>query len=337
MLFPGKQATLLFIFLFTIGNSVLCLGQGITDSTRLEKRLPVLNKKIYFDFPANVIVSPRVTDIMAADPNENRETRIIADWGNKKLVIFAKELFALSGKTLFEDISKVVEPDFDFQRKILTDTDSLLSVLSTPTLFDSTANGILINSLLVKTPDNTVCRVDAFINTAAYSGKDQFISLTENIFKTISKGTRSIRLEPREETCIIQGGIQKFLFKLPRNYFVTIDEKYDFSVFKLNKYRDLTDKNFTSITIYSGFHPSWFHKEYGYTDSNGLKSPGRFLQNNIDWLYFSDIPSNFYLKEQIIPSATIEKGLLLHVALLTNNKDLLPELEKMVAEIKIIN
>ena len=336
MLFPGKQATLLFIILLTIGNSFFCQGQGITDSTRLEKRLPVLNKKIYFDFPANAIVSPRVTDIMAADPNENRETRIIADWVNMKLVIFAKELFALSGKTLFEDISKEVEPDFDFQRKILTDNDSIISVLSTPTLFDSTANGILINSFLVKTPDNTVCRIDAYINPAAYSMKDQFISLTESIFKTISKGTRSINLEPRDETCMIQGGNNKFLFKLPRNYFITIDEKYDFSVFKLTKYRDLTDKNFTSITIYSGFHPSWFHKEYGYTDSNALKTPGRFLQKNVDWLYFSESSSNFYLKEQIIPSETIEKGLLLHVALLTNNKDLLPELEKMVDDIKVI-
>ena len=46
---------------------------------------------------------------MAADPNENKETRIIFDIGNMKLVLFAQELFSLSGDRLFEDISKEEE------------------------------------------------------------------------------------------------------------------------------------------------------------------------------------------------------------------------------------
>ena len=71
------------------------IGQGLADTTLLEKKLSVLNKKVFIDVPANAIVSPRVADIMAADPNENRETRIIADWGKMKLVLFARELYAL--------------------------------------------------------------------------------------------------------------------------------------------------------------------------------------------------------------------------------------------------
>ena len=41
-----------------------------------------------------------------------------------RLVFFAQELFALSGKTLFEDISKEIEPDYEFQRKIIYENDS---------------------------------------------------------------------------------------------------------------------------------------------------------------------------------------------------------------------
>lgn len=336
MKFSIKTSALLLIAFLITSCPIFSQVKGLSDSTRLEKRLSVLNKKVFFNFPAAAIISPRVADIMAADPNENRETRIITDWGNMKLVFFAQELYKLSGKTLFQDISKEVEPDFDFQRKILTDKDSLISVLSTPGLFDSSANGILVNSLLVKTQDNTVCRIDAYINPAAYSRKDDFIRLTENIFKTISKGTRTTNLDPREESYAIAGGINKFLFKIPKNYFVTVDEKYDFSVFKLTNYRDLTDKTFSSITIYTGFHPSWFHKEYGFTDSAAVKTKGRFLQNNVDWLYFADNPNSFYLKEQMIPSDNIEKGLILHIAILSNKKDIMEELAKIIEDIKVI-
>ena len=312
------------------------IGQGLADTTLLEKKLSVLNKKVFIDVPANAIVSPRVADIMAADPNENRETRIIADWGKMKLVLFARELYALSSNTLFEDMSKQVEPDFDFQRKVLADNDSLISVISTPTLFDTSASGILVNSLLIKTQDNSVCRIDAYINPEAYLLKDEFIRLTENIFKTISKGTRTVNLSAREETFTIPGSANKFLFKLPKNYFVTVDEKYDFSVFKLTKYKDLTDKSFSNITLYTGFHPSLFHKDYGFTDSNAVKMNGRFLQNNVEWLYFADNPKSFYLKEQIIPSDNIEKGFLLHIALLSNKKDNIEELTKIIENIKVI-
>ncbi len=330
-----KNALLFFTLLMT-GTAVFSQLTTPADSIRLEKKVSILNKKIFFDFPANATVSPRVADIMAADPNENRETRIIIDWGKMRVVFFAQELFALSDKNLFADISKEVEPDFDFQRKVLIDKDSLIAVLSTPSLFDTASGGILINSLLVKTPDNSVCRIDAYANPDAFASKEDFTRLTENIFRTISKGTRTVDLSPREETFKIPGTTSKFLFKLPRNYFITIDEKYDFSVFKLAKYKDLTDKTFSSITIYTGYHPSLFHKDYGFSDSSALKVKGKFLQNDMEWLSFPDPPKNFYLREQAIPFDNIEKGLIVHIALLSNNKDLMDELTKIAGDIKLV-
>ncbi|MEO6610630.1 MAG: hypothetical protein ABIT05_00805 [Chitinophagaceae bacterium] len=330
-----KNALLFFALLIT-GNVAFSQLNVPADSIRLEKKLSILNKKIYFDFPANATASPRVADIMAADPNENRETRIIADWGKMRVVFFAQELFALSGKNIFADISKEVEPDFDFQRRVLTETDSVISVLSTPALFDTASGGILVNSLLVKTQDNTVCRIDAYVNPDAFASKDDFTRMTENIFRTISKGTRTVNLAAREETYTIPGSSNKFLFKLPKNYFITIDEKYDFSVFKLAKYKDLTDKTFSSITIYTGYHPSLFHKDYGFSDSSAVKVKSKFLQNDVDWLYFPDPPKNFYLREQAIPSDNIEKGLIVHIAMLTNKKDQVDELTKITGDIKLV-
>lgn len=308
---------------------------GLADTTKLEKQISILNNKVFFDFPAKAVNSPRVADIMAADPNINRETRIVYQLGDMKLVFFAQELFALSGANMLADLNKEVEPDFDFQRRTLTDTDSLLTVLSTPSLFDTAATAILVNSLMVKNPDNTVFRIDAYISPEAFSLKDEFTRLTEKVFATIKKGSRRINLAAKEETYKITGTGSTLHFNLPSGYFVTIDEKFDFSVYKITKYKDLTDKSFASITLYTGYHPSFFHTEYGYTDSNAVKVKGQFVKQPVEWLYFKDEAQHFYLKEQKIPADFIDTGMILHVALLSNQKNLLEELTKITDAVSI--
>jgi hypothetical protein len=307
----------------------------LADTTKLEKRISILNNKVSFDFPAKAMNTPRVADIMAADPNINRETRIIYDQGKMRLVFFAQELFALSGPNMLADLSKEVEPDFDFQRKTLTDADSLLTVLSTPSLFDTASNAILVNSLMVKNPDNTVFRIDAYISPDAFLLKDEYTRLTEKVFATITKGTRRINLGAKEETYKIAGTTSSLNFKLPKGYFITIDEKYDFSVYKITKYKDLTDKSFASITLYTGYHPSFFYKEYDYTDSNAVKLKGQFAQKPMEWLFFKDDAQSFYLKEQMMPSDYIDTGMILHVAMLCNKKELMDELVKITEAIRI--
>jgi len=332
MKFSKKSAFILLVIF--LSGATTSFAQS--DTVKLDKHIPILNHKYFFDFPAAAMVSPRVADIMAADPNENKETRIIMDNDKMRLVFFAQELFAHGGSTLFADISGQIEPDFNFQRKVLSDSDSLMAILSTPTLFDSTASAILVNSLMVKSPDNTVSRIDVYINPEAYSKKEEYVKLSEAIFKTIIKGTRRVDLKAREESYKIVGVASNFLFKLPENYYVTVDEKYDFGVFKLTKYRkDLDDTTYTSITIYTGHHPSYFYKEYGYTEDKAVKTKGLFLQNPVDWLYFKDPEQNFYLKEQFVPADAIETGLILHVAMLSNKKEVIDELTKIVEGIKV--
>lgn len=326
----------ILILSFLVENlAALSQVPSFADSTAPGKQLSILNNKYYFVFPSTAKITPRVADIMAADPNINRETRIMLEKGNQKLVFFAQELFALSGKALFEEISKENEPEFNFNRKIIFDEDSVLAILSTPSRFDSASPAILINSLLIKSPDNTVSRVDAFISPEAFPARNEYIKRTEDIFRTISKGIRRVKLEPREESYKIFGTDSKIVFKLPENYYVTVDEKYDFGVFKLNKYKNgITDTSYTGISIYAGHHPSYFHTEYGYSVDKSTKIKGLFLQNPVEWLYFRDDAQSFYLKEQFIQSDFIQQSLVLHVAMLTNKKQVLDELNKIVESIK---
>lgn len=309
----------------------------LADSGNSWKHISILNDKFSFQFPQSSVVSPRVADIMAADPNINRETRVILDRGDMRLVILAQELYALGGKSMFDDISKEVEPEFEFRRKIMVENDSLLGVLSTPTKFDSTSGATLINSLLVRSPDNTVSRVDAFINPAAFQKKDEYVLLTDSIFNSIKKGQRRINLSPKEETYKIFGADSKFSFSLPAGFYVTVDEKYDFGVFRIKKFKNsLVDTVYTGITIYAGHFPSFIHKEYGYTIEKAGKIQGLFLQAPMEWLSINDAAQSFFLKEQFIQGDLVQKDLKFHVAMLTNKKESLNELTRMIEEIKLV-
>jgi hypothetical protein len=329
----------IFVFSLFVTGVLNSYGQGISlsDTTKLDKKISILNDKAFINFPKNAVITPRVADIMAADPNENRETRIFVDNDNRRLVFFAQELFVLGDNKLLAELSKQVEPDFDFERKMLFDNNSVFGVISTPSLFDSTSAAIIVNSLTVKMPDNTVFRIDAFINPEAFSLKEEYVKLTENIFKTFSAGSRKINLNPKEESYKLLGTESKFQFKLPKNYYVTVDEKYDFSVLKLNKFKNsLSDTTYTSVTIYVGRFPTYFHKEYGYTETDAVKTKGLFLQTPVEWLYLKDEAQSFFLKEQFIPSESIYQGLLLHVAMLSNKIEIIEELAKIVEDIKLV-
>jgi hypothetical protein len=203
--------------------------------------------------------------------------------------------------------------------------------------FDSSSGATLINSLLVRSPDKTVTRVDAFINPPAFSSKDEYIALTDSIFSTIQKGNRRISLTPKEETYRIFGTESSFNFKLPAGYFVTVDEKYDFGVFKIKKFKNsLTDTVYSAITIYAGHHPSYIHKEYGYTEEKANKTKGSFLQSPVEWIHVNDKTQSFFLKEKFIPADMVQKDLVFHVAMLTNKKESLDELTKIIESVKLV-
>lgn len=307
----------------------------IPDSSA--RRLAILNEKYSFVFPASAKNMPRVADIMATDPNKNRETRIIFENGDDKLVFFAQELYVISGNNLYPDIQKEKEPEFNFTRQLLAEKDSLVAILSTPQLFDTSNAAILINSLLVRSPDNTVSRIDAFINPQAFDKKEEYRLMAENIFRTIQKEPRRVDLRPKTEVQTIFGTNSKLQFNLPEQYYLTVDEKYDFGVFRINKFKNgISDTTYSGISIYAGRHPNFFHSDYGYKFQQAEKASGQFLQTPVDWMYFKDDAQHFYLKEQVFPVPDIQEGLVLHVALLTNKKSLLEEMKKIIESVKLI-
>ncbi len=320
--------------LILVVNTVFCHAQqAAIGSAALTNKQSILNDRAFFLFPAAAENKARGTDIMSADPNRNTETRIVLDVKDMRMVFFAQELYSICSGSLLSHSLK--DDRDDFKSRVLTERDSLVSVLSTPLTFDTTQNAILVNTLLVKTADNSVFRISAYITPAAFKEKDEFLKLSERVFSSLSKGSRKLNSKARTETWPVYEGAKKFSIAVPNGYIITKDAKYDFEVLKFRKISEIGDTSFTSLIVYTGHHPSYFYTEQGFSSSQAEKIKGNFLDKKVEWLYFKDETRKLYIKEQQVPYDKIGKGTILHVAMLADTPEAITELSTIVGQMKL--
>jgi len=321
---------------FTLGIAVICnsvVSAQTIAGTKLNNRQSILNGKAFFNFPETAANVERQVDIMSAGHNPNEETRIIYTNGKAKLVFFAQELYLVSDKNLFGEVSSDSAYKANFTSKVLTNSDSVFSILSTPLRYDTAQAAIPIKSLLVQTPDSTLFRIDAYINMAAFADIGQYQTLAENVFNTLTKGNRAIKRTERNEKYYLLDSTQSFTFHLPANFCVTVDKAYDFKVFKFHKLRGFNDNVWGDMLIYVGDHPSYVFMDYGLDQRGAQKDSGLFLGKQMNWLLFTDETQGIFLKEQIIPRDDIGVGLRMHVAMVANRQEPFTELTKIEQDV----
>lgn len=322
--------------LFYLLLGLLVLGCLPRADQPLPNRLSLLNDRAQLSFPAAAQASARPTDIMAADANANRETRVVLNEGANRLVFFAQDLYARGDKALITSVLTKKDAASKTTTTVLADDGRLLTVLSTPTTFDASQAAILVNTLTVKTPDNLVFQVGAYINPAAYPRRADYRKLTERVFRTLVAGRRAVPLAAHSETLPIFGTAKKFTFAVPANYGLTVDQKYDFQVFLLRPYAPFGSSAASHLLVYVGRHPSLLYKEYDLTREQLREVPGTFLGQPVKWLTHADAPKHTYLQEQLIAGDAIEPGLLLHVGLVADSPAALSELATVAASVALL-
>lgn len=312
----------------------ISFGQSI-KRLELNNEQSILKDRVYLTFPDSAKNIARPVDIMSHDPNAEKETRIVFDNGDERLVFFAQELFVLANEKLLETLESENDENFVFEYSKIKSGSEVMAIQSIPTKWDDTKGGILINRLTVMTKDSSLIRIDAYINPEAYrEQKEDYINLTKNVFNTIKDGTRLNNLESRTETHKIFGTDKSFVFKLPKNSIIQIDQNYDFQVFRIKTYNRLGESSWKSVSIYTGNHPSYFYPDYGFEDYTENQKT-KFLNEYSDWLYFEDEEKDLYLKEQKIESDNIEKGLFVHIALSGNSSEIVNELTELIEKIEL--
>lgn len=322
------------LLLTLILSSVFCHAQqAAIGSAALTNKQSILNDRAFFLFPASAENKVRSTGIMSAGANMNAETRIVFDVEDMRMVFFAQELYATCSGSLLNHSLK--DDRDDFKSRVLTDSDSLVSVLSTPLSFDTTQKAILVNTLLVKTADKTVFRISAFITQAAFREKNEFLKLSERVFSSLSKGSRKLNSKARTESWPVYDGAKTFSITVPEGYIITKDAGHDFEVLKFRKICEIGDTSFASLMVYTGHHPSYFYTEQGFSISQAEKIKGNFLDRKVEWLYFKDEARRLYIREQQIPYDKLGEGTIVHVAILADKPEAIAELSSIVGQMKL--
>lgn len=327
------QLLLPLIYLLT---GVFLDGSAQSIATeKLPNKLSVLNGRAFFNFPQEAQNSARQVDIMSADCNTNLETRIVYDRRDMRLVFFAQELYAVGDKRLLTQVVTASNDKSKATTKILADNAKTFAILSTPTVFDEKADAILINSLLVKTVNSTIFQIQAYINPAANKKRGEFVALTERVFRSVEAGTRTNNRSAHSEVLDLFEGTKKLKIRLPADYSVTVDQKYDFQVVKFHQYRRFGARDFRTLLVYVGRHPSLMYRNFGFRKEQAKEVDGLFLGQPIRWMTFSDTAKGLYIKEQQVSGAQIEEGLILHVGMKSDQAAALDEMTRIIAGIEL--
>lgn len=300
------------------------------DTLPLDNRQTVLNGKAYVDIPKSMKYEAREANIMSADYNINEETRFVLDIGKMRLVLFATELYTIAN-------DKFLQTTENEHTKILSKKDSLFSIMTIPQRVESGKQAILISSLFVKTSDNTLFRFDAYLNSQGFEYMKDFQALAERIFATIKDGERNNVLSKRIESFPSYINDQyNFVFEIPDNYFVTVDRKYDFEVFKVKKFVPYSEQAvLEQLIIYTGFYPSNIYEDFNLSEQDAKKVKGKLFNQNINWLQFEIKSQSMIVREQKISNDEIQEGLKIHVAMLCSEVECINNLSKMVENIRI--
>lgn len=327
----SKQTFLLALSFFLVQ---FVTSQSIKD-LNLSNKISILNDRIFFNFPDSAAINARSVSIMSHDPNAERETRIIFDRGDQRMVFFAQEIFKLGDGNTYETIKNNQSEKYNYDFSLIDNESGLTAIQSTPTKWDNSLGAILINQLIVLTKDSSMIRIDVYINPAAYNAdKENYIQLSKEVFKTLKNGKRLNELDARKEKHEIFGTKKAFVFDLPANTLIQIDQKYDFQVFRLIFFSTLGDTSWQSISIYTGNHPSFFYPDYDFEEYTE-KQKSDFLNKTVEWLYFANEEQEVYLKEQKIESDNIQEGLIVHIAMTGSSPEIIQQLTKIVEAIQL--
>ncbi|RSK29591.1 hypothetical protein [Hymenobacter metallilatus] len=302
-------------------------GLAQSAAAALPNRLPLLGGRAYLNFPASAVSSARPVDIMSAKPDEQLETRIVLDFDKSRVVFFARELFRLADSHFTEEAARFESGPFTSMPRVIRTTDSVTAVVSLAAHPDTSESAILLQRLLVRTLDNTVFEVDAYVNPAGFQRRTEFDALATAVFNTIQPGRRLLNLQARTETH------DELVFQLPNNYYVSRRHSYDFYVYNIWPLTPLLSTTENRILVYLGNHPSPRYRDERLTPTDAMLTDGRFLGKTIRWMNFSHPQQQLYWREQLVPDALSKQRLGAHVIISSNSPDQLSGLTRVAEAI----
>lgn len=299
-------------------------------------QLSLLNNRFYCTFPDSAKNMARGTNIMSADANENSETRIVYDVGDKRMVFYAEELYLKSVADLETKLKAESTNEFPLTVKRFYNKDSVQCFSLTPATFERNENAILVNSMIVKNADYSLSKLSVYLNPKAFASRAEFDKITAQVFASYKKGDKHLNLNSHTDSFTVLGTKTKLKVKLPKDYIITVDKKYDFEVYKIRKVTSYGSEDQVDLTMYYGFYPSFFNTEFQLEKFKQPDSEVEFMFHKTMWMNFKDDSRHLILREQLFVDDDIQKDAQIHVAMISNNQNLIEECSQIVKDILLV-
>ena len=214
---------------------------------------------------------------LKAQTSNERETSITYKVGSEELVLYARELFCYSKSNLLKDVNTILDIDPDdpfFTLQSTKTTDGLAMILVKPTVILSTDDGTFVSGAIVRQQDGSLISIYTYVNEAAYEKQLNYSNLSDQIIKSIKKGTKPLVISKRN--IIIDGNLQ---ITVQNGYASFVEAGKDYNVYSFVKIITVGGY-WSNMGIYSGENP-----EYIEPLSDSITQDGKILGQNVKWVY----------------------------------------------------
>lgn len=221
---------------------------------QLDKDFSILNDRLYIKMPDGTQDIPRQENIISAPESDQSETRLIWEKGDQKLVVLTDETFLMAGDSLIEDAKYFLnswgENNISNFSLTNTTTENGLEIVSIfPKVYDEYSETISVASAYIRHPDGSIIFMNFYLNPAAFTEKDSYIQLAEDILSTLKPGKREIGTTPT--TAELFGDIS---IDIDKGYVLVEQQGIDFFAYYIYKIVKVEEPQST-ICIYIGEHP----------------------------------------------------------------------------------
>jgi hypothetical protein len=313
--------------------------------------LSLLGDRLTLRMPNGARIAARPHSIMAADQPNERETRVVLDAGDERLVVMTHELFARipQGQNPESAVRAAMNKDFDPQKPTLAPLpladENLKAWVVFPPSADKNREAILVLAAYVMHPDGFVQTVSFYVNPASAKGEGcsgqigaanasglpkapgdlpGCTALARAMASTLGAGPRRLDVAGGERKIQGQYNDDTFLATVPAGTNVTMQKGPDFTVHLVIFPAQLGAPQ-QKLGIYVGGHPSFQFNQVE-AKVKPTQKPGKALGGAVVWQVWPVDPERV-MAEAIVAHPTSKDTKIHLFASAGNEKDLTPLLD----------
>lgn len=328
-----KKINKIAIILLQILLPLLSL-QEKSYSQELKQEHCLLRSRICYSFPDGTEMAGKNEEQYSGAIDLRSEVTFTIKSGKINAIITIKDLFKTADTGIISLLMKK-RNDTLFKNEIYKTAEGFSAFISTSQKYDSLAEAILLNSMLVREPSGLLHQVSFYINNIGFSKRKNYTEISNRIFKSIKKGLGTPNLTAHREKIDLQGLERSISLELPSGFILSQDSKENYVIFYLNRIQTFTDTNLQKVTICIGKDPAYFFGQYKLDINQSTRRQGRLLSHDIQWLQFYIKQRHFYLLEQKVPCKSLGEGISVLVTIAANEMQSLDNLLLIAKDLKI--